>query len=59
MNNQIDRIATEIKRNQEERRVLEEARWYGKLEGENYILKSILEQLLKIELIPKLKFNDE
>lgn len=27
----------------------------GNIEGENRILKQILEQLLKIELIPKLK----
>ena len=28
----------------------------GRLDGENLILKQILEQLLKIELIPKLNY---
>lgn len=34
---------------------IREAFEQGKLEGENLLLKQILEQLLKIELIPKLE----
>lgn len=31
----------------------------GKIKGENHLLKEILEQLLKIELIPKLNLGDD
>ena len=41
----------------EQMKILSLAHREGRLEGENRILKQILEQLLKIELIPKLKFE--